>query len=259
MAGTRRSLSADGCWLPRRQNWEKLLQFSPKFFMRSPLNGALVLVVCTLLCAEPGSTAPLGPVDAWLQAQTNLHTWSADFVQTRSLKALTTPLTATGHVWFAAPGRFRWELLHPGHTIAVRAPQELLVIYPKLKRVEQYPLQSRHAGQWRDALALLEAGFPRDRAQLDAQYEILSQNLSNRVCQIALRPKSAAAGKLMPRIDIAFDTENLQLTGTELHFADGSSMRNEFKNSELNPQIDDQLFSPTIPDDYKRIEPLDQR
>ncbi len=201
----------------------------------------------------------IAPLDSWLQAQTNVHTWSADFVQTRYFKALTTPLTATGHVWFAAPNRFRWELLHPGHTIAVRVPQELLVIYPNLKRVERYPLDAQSSGQWRDALALLEAGFPRDRRQLESQYEILSQSVSNHICRIALRPKSAAAVKMMPRIEIAFDAEKLLLSGTELQFADGSSMRNEFKNAQLNPEVDQQLFSPAIPADFKTVEPLKRR
>ena len=31
-------------------------------------------------------------------------------------------LTESGHVWFAAPNRFRWELGHPAKTIAVRQP-----------------------------------------------------------------------------------------------------------------------------------------
>src|SRR5881275_289400 len=76
----------------------------------------------------------------WLNAQTNIQTWSADFVQTRTLKSLTQPLTAKGHVWFAAPNRFRWELGSPPQTIAVRGTDEMLVIYPRLKHVERYPL-----------------------------------------------------------------------------------------------------------------------
>src|SRR5690348_7331180 len=71
-------------------------------------------------------------VSAWAAAQTNVHSWSADFLQTRTLKSLTQPLPAQeGHVWFAAPNRFHWELGHPAQTIAVRAPKELLVIYPR--------------------------------------------------------------------------------------------------------------------------------
>src|SRR5262245_17564050 len=91
----------------------------------------------------------------WLNAQTNIQTWSAEVIQTRALKSLTMPLMATGHVWFAAPNRFRWELGNPPQTIAVRQPDQMLVIYPKLKRAEKYPLDGEHTGQWRDTLALL--------------------------------------------------------------------------------------------------------
>src|SRR5438477_10533859 len=104
--------------------------------------------------------AEMGPLfTRWLNAQTNVQAWSADFVQTRTLKSLIQPLTATGHVWFAAPNRFRWELGNPAQTIAVRQSDEMLVIYPLLKRAERYPLASAQTAQWRDTLALLDAGF----------------------------------------------------------------------------------------------------
>jgi len=198
-------------------------------------------------------------VGAWLVAQTNIQAWSADFVQTRTLKSLTEPLTATGHVWFAAPNRFRWELGNPAQTIAVRAPQELLVIYPRLKRVERFPLTGEKTGRWGDALALLEAGFPRSQAELLAQYNILSQKVTKHTGSLVLQPKSAAARRMMPQITIDFDTLNHALLGTELHFADGSTMRNDFNNAVLNPTFDPQMFSPQIPPDYKVVEPLKKR
>src|SRR5881394_143888 len=77
-------------------------------------------------------------LSTWLNAQTNIHTWSADFVQTRRFKTLTQPLTESGKVWFAEPNRFRWELGHPPKTIAVRASEEMVLLYPLLKRVERY-------------------------------------------------------------------------------------------------------------------------
>src|SRR5881227_3351849 len=94
-----------------------------------------VVGTCHVLAAESNSL-----LATWLARQPNIQTWSADFVQTRALKSLTQPLTATGHVWFAAPNRFRWELGHPAKTIAVRASDEMLIVYPMLKRVERYPL-----------------------------------------------------------------------------------------------------------------------
>src|SRR6266576_4125887 len=126
-----------------------------------------IILLSTLLFVQQGLAADLDPlVSSWLTAQTNIQTWSADFVQTRSFKSLTQPLTATGHLWFAAPNRFRWELGNPPQTIALRATNEMLVIYPKMKRVERYPLSGSQAGEWRDMLALLETGFPRNETEL---------------------------------------------------------------------------------------------
>jgi outer membrane lipoprotein carrier protein len=206
-----------------------------------------------LVCA---SAAEIGPeVANWLAAQTKIQSWSADFVQTRTLKSLAQPLTATGHVWFAAPNRFRWELGSPPQTIAVRAPAELLVFYPRFKRVERIPLTGEQTGPWRDALALLEAGFPRSQTELQNQYNILSQTCSGTTCELVLEPKSASARRMIPQLRIEFDTKDSSLRSTQLEFADGSTMRNEFKNPSLNPKIDESIFRPEIPSDYKVVEP----
>ena len=217
----------------------------------------LLLLLVTGLCARSAELSPL--VTRWLEAQTNIHSWSADFVQTRNLKTLTQPLTATGRVWFQAPNRFRWELGHPAKTIAVRAPQELLVIYPRLKRVEKFPLVGEQTGPWHDALALLEAGFPRSKAELEAQYNIISQEIKSDTCELTLQPRSAAARRMMPQLKIDFDVSGFALKGTELEFADHSTMRNDFKNEVLNAPIDPKLFNPEIPGDYKVVEPLKNR
>jgi outer membrane lipoprotein-sorting protein len=217
----------------------------------------LLLLQFSLLARRPASAADVSPlVASWINAQANIQSWEADFLQTRSLKSLAHPLTATGHIWFAAPNRFRWELEHPPQTIAVRAPDEMLVIYPRLKRVERYPLSGDKTGPWRDALGLLEAGFPRSKSEMESQYQILSQTVTNQTGELTLQPKSAAARRMMPQIKIDFDTANFTLRGTELQFADGSTMRNDFKDPKSNPRIDDNLFAPQIPADYKVIEPL---
>lgn len=217
-----------------------------------------LLLLGFLSCGTAKADVELNPaVSAWLTAQTNIQSWSADFTQTRKLKSLTQPLTARGHLWFVAPSRFRWELGHPAQTIAVRTPDEMMVFYPQLKRVERFPLTGQ-IGAWGDALQLLQAGFPRSRAELESHYDILSQSISDNVGKLVLAPKSAAARRMMPQIEIDFDTQDYSLRGTELEFADGSTMRNDFSHAELNPKVDESLFTPTIPSDYKVTEPLKQ-
>src|SRR5690348_3495714 len=131
-----------------------------------PVLWAAITLLGTLLCAA-APAADLSPeVTSWLAAQTKIQSWSADFVQTRSLKTLAQPLSSPGHLWFSVPDRLRWELGSPTQSIAVRSGSELLIIYPRLKRVEHMPLAGNQTGPWRDALNLIQATFPRSEAEL---------------------------------------------------------------------------------------------
>src|SRR3974390_1538227 len=55
----------------------------------------LVVSLCLFLGNEVFAPDPNPVLDSWFAAQANLHTWSADFVQTRRLQTLTQPLVAT--------------------------------------------------------------------------------------------------------------------------------------------------------------------
>ncbi|MFO1501940.1 MAG: outer membrane lipoprotein carrier protein LolA [Verrucomicrobiota bacterium] len=214
---------------------------------------ALTLCAATNRSANGAET---NTVDAWLARQATILTWSADFTQTRALKTLTAPLKAQGRVWFAAPNRFRWELGSPPRTIALRQPDEMDVIYPLLKRAERYPLTGERAGQWGSALALLEAGFPRNRPDLEAKFEIGRERISGDRVSIDLKPRSLSARKIIPRIELVISSQDLSLLSTELEFPDGSTLRNDFANPQLNPTLDPELFQPDFKPEYKIVEPL---
>jgi len=198
---------------------------------------------------------PAPAVETWLNHQTNVQTWAAEVTQTRTLKSLLHPLTATGRVWFAAPHQFRWELGDPPQTIAVRQPEQMLVIYPRLKRVEVFPLDSASPGPWRDALALLEAGFPRSRSELENRFRLLDTTATHELHTLSLQPRSASARRLMPLIKIGFGPTDYQLRFTEIRFADGSSMRNDFHQVRVNPALPDDLFEPSLEPDWEIVRP----
>ena len=108
-------------------------------------------------------------------------------------------------------------------------------------------------------MKLLDAGFPRSQAEMDSQYNLLSQQVTGDTCELTLQPKSLSARKLMPQIKIAFSTEEFTLRSTELQLADGSTMRNDFSNGQLNVKVDDSLFAPKLDSDYKISEPFSQK
>jgi outer membrane lipoprotein-sorting protein len=220
-----------------------------------PRGLGVLFLLCAVIGVQSGSSAAEPLIASWLAAQTNVQTWSADVTQTRTLKTLAQPLTAQGRVWFSAPNLFRWELISPSQTIAVRQPDQMLVIYPKLKRAERYALNGPQAGPWKDTLALLEAGFPRSQQEMESRFNVLSQSVSNAILDVVLQPRSLAARRLMPQIKISVVTNDFTLRATELQFADGSTMRNDFSNTRLNPKLEDELFTPGIGSDFNIVEP----
>lgn len=213
-------------------------------------------VLWFLLAGVSGPARGTDLIDQWVAAQTNLHTWSAQVVETRNIRTFSQPLVSTGQVWVAIPDHFRWELGRPPQTIAVRQPAELTIVYPRLKRVEQYPLQGETTGPWKDALALLDASFPQSRAKLEAQFQILSVTQTNGIATLALQPRSSAARKFIARVQIGFHTGDFSPASAELTFSDGSSLHNEFDHGQANPALDPSLFSPKIEPDFTVVQPV---
>jgi outer membrane lipoprotein-sorting protein len=204
------------------------------------------------LLAAPDSQV----LDNWLHVQATVKTWAADFKQTRELKALTEPLVATGKIWFAAPGRFRWEIIKPVPTIAVREEDELLIIFPRLKRAEKYSLTKLRQGQWKDLMGLLDTGFPRSQSEFDERFHVREIAPIPGGDRMLIDPKSALVKKYMPELTIDISEPDSMLMATAMKFIDGSVLKNEFTHPQMNPKIDDALFHPQLGAEYKITEPL---
>jgi outer membrane lipoprotein-sorting protein len=212
------------------------------------------------LCLAPAVSHAAGSDEQfakWFAVQTNLQSWSADFIQTRSFKVLAQPLASAGKVW-VKPGEFRWELGQPAQTIVLRRPDQLLIVYPRLKRAEKYALDSVPSGPMKDALALLDACLPRDRATMEQHFLLLSATETNSMLQMKLQPRSDSARKFITEIMIGFHTNDFSIAATEMKFADGSSLRNDFTNVALNLPMDPALFEAKLPPDCTVVEPLKQ-
>jgi len=187
-------------------------------------------------------------------AQATLKSWSADFTQTRSLKVLAQPLLSTGKVW-VKPGEFRWELGKPVQTIVLRRPDQLLIVYPILKRAERYPLEGVPSGPIRDALSLMDASIPRDRATMEARFNLLSEKVVGSILQLTLQPKGDAR-KFIAEIMVCFRVDDFVISATQMKFADGSILRNDFSNVVRNQPIVPGLFDVKLSPDVSVVEPL---
>ncbi len=220
------------------------------------------LIILAMMLVLSGKNLRAGDtntvLDGWFAAQTKVQSWSADFIQTRSLKTLTQPLVATGRVDFAMPGNFRWEIGRTARTVAVGDGSVMFVIYPLLKRAEKYPLGASAPKQWRDMLSLLQVGFPHSRKEFDAQFAMRSLTEANGVWQLSLAPQSDLARQMMPELRLGLATNDFSLRSTEMIFVDGSRMRSDYTNAVLNQPLEPERFHWTPPADFKVTTPFNK-
>jgi len=195
-------------------------------------------------------------LNAWMDQQAKIKTWSADVVQIRNLKSLTRPLKSRGQVWFLQPNRFRWQLGDPPRTIAVRRNDELLIIYPRLKQIERFAGGEDIDPAWKQVLALLELGFPSDSETFFSRYELVRTTRLKKSWKFELRPAAEVARKLLDRVMVQISTHDFTLLATELIFPDGSTMKNQFIHRRLNPDLDEGLFDFEIEEGYTVVDPL---
>jgi outer membrane lipoprotein-sorting protein len=215
----------------------------------------IFLIILCLSAAKLRAADYDAQFNQWFAVQTNLQSWAGDFTQTRTLTVLNQPLVSQGKVW-VKPGEFRWELGQPVQTIVLRTPAQLLIVYPRLKRAEKYPLDAVPTGPMKDALALLDASLPRDRATMEKSFALLSALETNSILQMTLQPRSVEARKFIGQIMIGFHTNDFTIAITEMKFADGSKLHNDFTNVVLNAPIEPKMFTPDLPADYTISEPL---
>ena len=197
----------------------------------------------------------------WLNHATNLTSWHAEVLQTRHLKALTQPLTSLGQVWYVAPDRFRWELGRPPQSLVLREGNELLMLSPRLKRAEQFSLSKVAPGPMQDALSLLDTGFPRDAAEFQQHFQLLAVLTNQPSAQgllhaFRLQPHAAGARRFLPEIRVEVTATELQLVATELSFADGSRLRNDFTDAQVNPSLEPGLFRTNLDASWKIVVPV---
>jgi outer membrane lipoprotein-sorting protein len=219
--------------------------------------GFILAIVASVFAVQEIFAADTNAVlNGWFAAQKNMRTWSADLVQTRTLKTLTQPLTASGHISATVAGKFRWEILRPGQTIAVGDAEKMYVVYPRLKRAELYPMGASAPKEWREAMALLQAGMPHDRKEFETQFQVLSLAETNGGWRFALQPRNPATRKLVTQLTLCLATNDYMLTATELVFVDGSRLRNDFTNAVLNGTLDETGFDWQPPADFKVAAPF---
>jgi outer membrane lipoprotein-sorting protein len=202
----------------------------------------LLLFIAQSTSLAAAETLDFAPVKKWIARQEDFRAVTADFVQSRALRALRSPLKSEGRLWFKAPGSFRWELGQPAKTVVIRKGEFIYVIQPEKKRAERSPAEATDKQSGAAALAMMEFPFARDFADFQKRFETLSIENDGARCRLSVLPRDPKARKFLSALKLDFNTTSGHLLGFELATRDGSSLRNEFSNVEVNPKIAPGVF-----------------
>ncbi|MEA3209646.1 MAG: outer rane lipoprotein carrier protein [Chthoniobacter sp.] len=199
----------------------------------------LFLALTDLRASEP---LDLTPVKRWITRQDDFRAVTADFTQTRALRALRSPLASEGRLWFKAPESFRWEVGKPAKTIVLRKGDFIYVIQPGKKHAERTPAGTVSKNAGAQGFGMMNFPFARDFADFQKQFETLAISTEGNRCHLEVLPRDPRARKFLAALKLDFNTANGHLMAFELATRDGSSLRNEFTNVQVNPKIDRSVF-----------------
>ena len=214
-----------------------------RLFLRGSLFlTSLALITSTLRAALPES------VRDWVEGQARIKTLSAAFRQERVLRSLKKPLANEGHLWFAAPGRFRWELTAPSSLLVVQAePTHLLLLDPTRHLGRRLSPEKAAQGP-ADAVAFLQMGFPRKPEEFEKAFSILDSTADGkgRLTSLSLQLRDAKAAAMVPKIVFNMEASTGTLTAFHVFLKDGSRIDTTILSSKRNEAIKDDVFQPDL-------------
>jgi outer membrane lipoprotein-sorting protein len=203
----------------------------------------LLLTLMTLASAAHSAEPPdLQPVKKWLARQEELRSVQADFTQTRSLRALRSPVASPGRLVFATPNSLRWELGDPAKTVVLRKGDTYWIIQPAKKKAERVSSSSMGPEGGAKGFAMMEFPLAKDFADFQRKFEILAVKTDGPNCHLEILPRDEQAKKFLSALKIDFDTRSGHMLAFEMVTREGSSMRNEFSNVRMNEKIDRRVF-----------------
>ena len=173
----------------------------------------------------------------------------ADFEEEKNVHLMNKPITGSGHVWFAAPNRFRREAKGDAPSMTVSDGQQLWIYYPKFKSAEHYSL-GKHSP--------LDAGIAALTAALNLEnversYHITaSRNPNGSILQLV--PRNPSLKRLLKTFTIEINNA-LQVERTEMMQPNGDRIVTRYRNESRGP-IDPATFEFTPPPGTNVTTPL---
>ena len=203
----------------------------------------LTMSVDLLGDTQKESAGDISPLRAMIALQRSIHTLSANFTQSRSLKTLRDPIISHGKLWIQPHEFFRWELGTPPKTIVIGTPTETTVIQP-FKKTASKKIHSSPIGgaDTSEAFGMISLPGNGDFDDFKREVRILKTENSAGIFHLEFIPKNTEQIRGLSAIRLDFNSQTGQWIRLEFLTRDGSSIRNDFTDIKTNQKLDPHLF-----------------
>ena len=196
----------------------------------------LVFLLLSIVARAEVDTAPLR---AWLEAQKNVDSLEADFIQERTLPALKKPVTTPGKLTLSKPGKLRWDLGSPPKTVAVSDGKTITLVDVEKKRARRLDADSSRARSFTllgdDALSGGLEGFSK-------VFELVESRVTRGIYQLTTRPKDRQMRDKVGYVYFDIDTSTNRLRALEMRLDDKSRIKTIFSKTRFNSKVPSSAF-----------------
>jgi outer membrane lipoprotein carrier protein len=204
-----------------------------------------------LSCQEAGAETQLTAAEVLEQLQARAETLQSlqgDFEQRKFSRLLITPMDSEGRLFWQPPGRLRWEVVRPAHLTLVAHGENILLLYPDLKKARLYRqpfgggLLERITGATDSPEAL--------QRQYSIQVALVAQGGSGRWIQMTMEPKSARRARYFKRLEIKINPNTWLPEEISIQESNKDWTVIYLSNLKENTKLSDGLFSVQPPKDF---------
>ncbi|HEY2713273.1 MAG TPA: outer membrane lipoprotein carrier protein LolA [Chthoniobacterales bacterium] len=181
-------------------------------------------------------------IQIWLERQHDIKSLSADFVQTRSLRSLQSPIRNKGHLWLVKPDLFRWQLGDPPKTVVVRHGRNVDLISPFKRQMRPLDPQEAQRQLGMQGAAMMDTPVAKNYADFISRFDVLSVQSSDDRCEISILPRQDDARKFLEGISLTFKVSDGHLLAFGMRLRSGAAIENEFTQVEINQSIPRSVF-----------------
>jgi outer membrane lipoprotein carrier protein len=154
------------------------------------------------------------------------------------------PQAARGQVWFAKPGRMRWEYREPEPSVVVSDGSTLWIFDPTAREAQRLPVD-------RAFLSGAAIQFLLGEGDLRETFQIRPLACGGAVARLELRPRQESTYE---RLELSVESATGWITETRVHDLFGNETRVVFEDLTANQGIPDAHFDFEPPEDVRVLE-----